>query len=82
MYETYRELMCHFYICLDLYPSRGNVNSLKTWVEYLFSVVDGPLKALQTLVEDKRIAKAMKAGGVKMSSCRRTTVNTNKGMLS
>ena len=30
MYETYRELMCHFYIFLDLYPSRGNVRSLKT----------------------------------------------------
>jgi len=25
--------------------------------------VDGPLEDLQTLVEDKRIAKAMKAGG-------------------
>ena len=46
LYEKYRELMCHYYICLDLYPSRGNVNSLKSWVEYLFTVVDGPLENL------------------------------------
>ena len=26
MYEMYRELIYHYYICLDLYPSRGNVN--------------------------------------------------------
>ena len=31
MYETYKEVMCHLYICLDLYPSRRNINSLKTW---------------------------------------------------
>ena len=55
--------MCHFYICLDLYPSHENVNSLKSWVEYLFPVMDGPLESLQTLVGDKRIANAMKAGG-------------------
>jgi len=63
IYETYRELMCQFYICLDLYPSRRNVNSLKSWVAYLFPVVDGPFENLQTLVGDRRIAKAMEAGG-------------------
>jgi len=52
--------MCHYYIFLDLYPSRGNVNSLKSWVEYLFPVVDKPLENLQTPVLDKRIARAMK----------------------
>jgi len=61
LYETYRELICHFYICPDLYPSRGNVNKLKSWVEYLFPVVDGPLENLQTLLSNKKIAKAMKA---------------------
>jgi len=30
MYEKYTKLMCHFYICLDLYPSHGNVNILKS----------------------------------------------------
>jgi len=44
LYETCRELMCHYYICLDLCPSRENVNSLKSWVKYLFPVVDGLLK--------------------------------------
>jgi len=43
--ETYRELMCHYYICLDLHPSHVNVIKLKSWVEYLFPMVDG-------LVED------------------------------
>ena len=31
MYETYKEVICYLYICLDLYPSRMNINSLKTW---------------------------------------------------
>ena len=44
LYEMYRELMCHYYICLNLYPSRENINSLKSWVEYLFSVVDESLE--------------------------------------
>ena len=62
LYETYIELMCHFYIYLDLYPSRENVNNLKSWVEYLFSVVDGSVENLQISVSNRRIAKAMKAG--------------------
>ena len=41
----------------------GNVNNLKSWVEYLFSVMDWPLEILQTLVADKWIAKALKAEG-------------------
>ena len=48
LYETYRELMCHFYICLDLNFSRRATNSLKTWVDYLFPSLDGPIKSLQT----------------------------------
>ena len=46
LYEIYRELMCHFYICLDLHPSCRTMNGLKTYVDYLFSVVGGPLKGL------------------------------------
>jgi len=52
--------MCYFYICLDLHPGRGATNSLKTWVNYLFPSLDGPIESLQTLVEDKWIARAMK----------------------
>ena len=36
---------------------------MKSWIEYLFSVVDRPLENLWTLVADKQIAKAAKAGG-------------------
>ena len=53
--------MYDFDIFLDFYLSRGNVNSLKSWVEYLFPVVDGMVESLPTLVLDKRISKAMKA---------------------
>ena len=67
LYETYRELICHFYIYPDLYPNRENVNKLKSWVEYLFPVVNGPLENLQTPLSNKKIAKAMKAGEHKTS---------------
>ena len=50
LYETYRELMCHFYICLGLHSGRGATNSLKIWVDYLFPSLDGPLKSLQVPV--------------------------------
>jgi len=31
LFETYRELMCHFYICLDVHISyKGSSNSLKS----------------------------------------------------
>ena len=64
LYETYRELMCHsVFASTSIYPSRGYINNLKSWVEYLFPVMDGPLENLQTLVADRQIAKAIKAGG-------------------
>ena len=58
--ETYQELMCHYYICLDLHPSRGNVISLKPWVEYLFPVMDGPIGNIQVPVSERKIAKTMR----------------------
>jgi len=58
LYETYRELMCHFYICLDLHSDRGAANNLKVWVNYLFLSLDGPIEGLQTPMKDKRIARA------------------------
>jgi len=31
LFETYRELMCHFYICLDMHGSyKGSLNNLKS----------------------------------------------------
>ena len=35
LYETYWELICHYYICLYLHPSHGNLISLKSWTGYL-----------------------------------------------
>jgi len=62
LYETYRELICHYYICLDLYPSSGNLISLTSWIGYLFTTVDGPVEDLQAPVVEKKIAKVMKVG--------------------
>ena len=37
LFETYRELMCHVYICSDMHGSyKGGSNSLKSWVDYIF----------------------------------------------
>ena len=30
LFESYRELMCHFYICLDIHQGHGSINSLKS----------------------------------------------------
>ena len=54
--------MRHYYIYLDLHPSRGSVINLKSWVEYLLSVADGPVENIQALVMERKIAKAMKMG--------------------
>jgi len=35
LYETFRELMCHFQICLDINGARDNVNELKSRADYL-----------------------------------------------
>ena len=40
-------------------------HSLKSWVEYLFPMVDGPIEDLQALVSEKKIAKVMKVGNHK-----------------
>jgi len=82
MYETYRKLICCYYICLDLCPSHENVNNLKSLVEYVFSVVDGPLENLQTSVSDKRITRAMTAGEHGSLFWRRVMVNTSEEILS
>ena len=59
LYETYRGLMCHYYICLDLHPSRGTVISLKSWTVYLFPIVDRPIEDLQAPPMENKIAKAI-----------------------
>ena len=36
LYEVYRELMCHFYICMDITRTKGNLVGQKDWADYLF----------------------------------------------
>ena len=54
LFETYRELMCHFYICLDVHSGyKGSSNSLKSWVDYLFfTLEEAPEKARFEVVEE------------------------------
>ena len=40
MFETYRELLCHFYIYMDVHNTRGNTNEIKVWADYLFPILD------------------------------------------
>jgi len=37
LYEIYRELMCHFYICMDINKTKGNIIGQKAWADYLFT---------------------------------------------
>jgi len=54
LFETYRELMCHFYICLDVHGGfKGNSNRLKSWANYLFSTLEkAPKEARLEVVEE------------------------------
>ena len=56
--------------------------SLKSWMKYLFPVVDGPVEDLQALVSEKKIVKAMKAGIVKTLSWKRMAMNMSEEMSS
>ena len=40
LFKTYRELMCHFYIYLNVHNTRGITNVIKVWADYLFSILD------------------------------------------
>ena len=54
LFETYRELMCHFYICLDMHGSyKGSLNNLKSWKDYLFFTLEkAPEEARFGVVEE------------------------------
>ena len=62
LFETYRELMYYFYIYLDINCVSESTNSLKTWVKYLFPILDKILEDLQ-LVEDVHITNMMVSSG-------------------
>ena len=37
LYEIYRELMCHFYICMNINKTKGYIIGQKSWTDYLFT---------------------------------------------
>jgi hypothetical protein len=52
MYDTYRELMCHFHICLNMNRTRGHNNGLKQWAEHLFVNLDNNSSEVRIRVAD------------------------------
>jgi len=63
MYETYRELMCHFHICLDIHNICGNTNGLKSLVDYLFLNLMSIPEEIHTPVADADIEALMVVSG-------------------
>jgi len=59
MFEMYRELIRHFYICMDVHSAQGNVNGMKVLVDYLFPVLDDAPKEVQFPVSDDDIIRMM-----------------------
>ena len=55
MFETYRELMCHFYICMDIHNVRGNANGINIWADYLFSILEGAPEDVQLPILEEDI---------------------------
>ena len=70
MFKTYQEL-CHFYICMDVHDTHGNVNRIKVWADYLFPVLDGALENVQLPIPDDDINQKMVLVLMKMLSWRR-----------
>ena len=56
LFETYLELMCHFYICLSMHGShKGASNSSKSWGNYLFPNLEDAPEAVHCGVADEDI---------------------------
>jgi len=59
LFETYRELVCHFYIRLDVHNARGNVSGLKVWADYVFPILEDAPEKNQFPVTDEDITRVM-----------------------
>ena len=57
LYETYRELMCHFYICLNTHSIRSRTNGLKSQAAYFFPTLDGAPEEVLIPVADEDIER-------------------------
>ena len=61
LFETYQELMCHFYICSDMHGNhKGASNSSKSWGDYLFPNLKNTPEEAQCGVADEDIFRRMK----------------------
>ena len=60
LFETYRELMCHLYICSSMHGgSKGTSCSLKSWGDYLFPDMENTPEAAHCGVADEDIFDRM-----------------------
>jgi len=60
LFETYRELMCHLYICSNMHgSSKGALCSLKSWENYLFPDLEGTPEAAHCGFADEDIFRRM-----------------------
>jgi len=59
MFETYQELMCHFYICMAIHNTRENANGIKVWADYLFLILDGAPEDVQFSIFEEDIRQKM-----------------------
>ena len=60
LFETYRELMCHLYICSSMHGnSKGTSCSLKSWGDYLFPDMENTPEAAHCGVADEDIFRQM-----------------------
>jgi len=56
LFETNRELMCHFYICSDMHGNyKGGLNSSKSWGDYMFPNLENAPEEAQCGVADEDI---------------------------
>ena len=61
LFETYRELMCHFYIYSSMHDNpKGTSSSLKSWGNYLFPNLEDAPGAAHYGVADEDIFRRMK----------------------
>ena len=61
LFETYKELMCYFYICSSKHGNhKGASSSSKSWGNYLFPHLEDAPEVVHCGVEDEDIFRRMK----------------------
>jgi len=60
MFETYRELKCHFYICSDMHGNYKEGSNSKSWGDYLFANLENAPEEAHCGVADDDIFQRMR----------------------